>query len=184
MQIKKLTPSGKFDPSRDMVKGYRKQSVATAWKHHLNAFNSQNLLDIMQDYTNKSVVTAFDHTTGVMFEAEGIKQIAELYTRMWQKSWGTSLAMPVIKIMENTPSLPGSVLAIRRCPSCEVESGADTILFSEDNKIIRHNIAISSVSPGHGSCQLDCQTGGELYHSALSSSVCAHDSISLCVYVV
>ena len=136
-----------------MQKDYRKKSVAAAWKHHLKAFTSRKLEQMMQDYTDKSVVTSFDHTTGMLYIAEGLDAIATLYSSMFKELSDTSdLAVPVIKIMESTPTMDGSVYLIWKCPSCGIKSGTDTIIFSADNKIIRHNIALSSdTTHAHGS---------------------------------
>ena len=128
-----------------MQKDYKQDSVQAAWDNHFSAFGAQDVNQIMQDYTEQSVLKAFDHTTGVMLTAKGLDQIAQFFADLFATLADTSaLAAPVIKIMEGTSTLDGSVYLIWSCTSSGITSATDTFIHSADNKIIRQNIAYTS----------------------------------------
>ena len=63
---------------------YQPTSVAAAWNNHFAAFDSQDVGQIVQDYTAESVVQVFDHTSGTLKTAEGVAQIAQLYAELFE----------------------------------------------------------------------------------------------------
>ena len=94
----------------DIKKDYKAATVEAAWDNHFAAFGSQDVTRIMQDYTEKSVLKAFDHTTGMLLTAKGLAQITQFFVDLFEVlSDPSALAAPVIRIMEGTSTLDGSV---------------------------------------------------------------------------
>ena len=125
--------------------GYQQASVAAMWNNHFGAFDSQDVGQIALDYTAQSVVQVFDHTAGTLKTAEGIGQIAQLYAELFATmSDVAGMAGDYIDIMEGTTTLDGSVYRAWKCPSSGITSATDTVIFSSDNRVIRHTIVIAS----------------------------------------
>ena len=128
-----------------MQSGYKKASVKEAWANHFAAFGAQKVDQIMQDYTDKSVLKAFDHTTGTLVTAKGLREIAQFFADLFAMLSDTSkLKAPVIASMEGTSTLDGSVYLIWSCSSSGITSATDTFIHDSANKIIRQNIAYES----------------------------------------
>ena len=53
---------------------YSKPDVQSAWDNHFAAFGGQNVPAIMKDYTQDSVLKAFDHSTGALLTAAGYRR--------------------------------------------------------------------------------------------------------------
>ena len=131
--------------SPKMQSGYKKASVKEAWANHFAAFGAQKVDQIMQDYTDKSVLKAFDHTTGTLVTAKGLREIAQFFADLFAMLSDTSkLKAPVIASMEGTSTLDGSVYLIWSCSSSGITSATDTFIHDSANKIIRQNIAYES----------------------------------------
>ena len=124
---------------------YKPGSVKAAWDNHFAAFGAQDVTRIMQDYTEKSVLKAFDHTTGTLLTAKGLAQIAQFFTDLFNTLSDTSaLAAPVIRTMEGTKTVDGSVYLIWSCASSGITSALDTFIHGADHRIVRQNIAFTS----------------------------------------
>ena len=131
--------------SPKMQSGYKKASVKDAWANHFAAFGAQKVDQIMQDYTDKSVLKAFDHTTGTLLTAKGLREIAQFFADLFAMlSDRSKLKAPVIETMEGTSTLDGSVYLIWSCSSSGITSATDTFIHDSANKIIRQNIAYES----------------------------------------
>lgn len=129
-----------------MQENYMQDTVAGAWAHHFAAFGAQDVDKIMQDYTENSVLKAFDHTTGTLVTAKGLNQIAQFFSDLFATLYDVStLGAPVINVTESTSVTDGSVYLIWSCPSSGITSATDTFIHSPTTrKIVRQNIAFAS----------------------------------------
>merc|ERR1712226_949025 len=101
----------------------------------------------MQDYSEKSVLEAFDHSTGTLTSATGLAQIQSFFEGLFATLSDTSkLAAPVIEPTED----PKQTYLVWSCPSSGITSATDTFVFGADNKIVRQNIAFASAGGGAG----------------------------------
>ena len=124
---------------------YKPISVEAAWNNHIVGFVEQNVNLVVQDYTEESVVTLFDHTEGTLLTAKGLSQIKQMYMNFFQMLFDISeMEAPIMKIAEGTSTYDGSVFQVWKCPSSGITSAAETYVFSSDNKISRQNIAYTT----------------------------------------
>ena len=98
---------------------------------------------IMQDYTEASVLKAFDHSTGTLTTAVGLAQIQTFFVGLFGALSDTSaLAAPEIDTTEG----PKQTYLVWSCSSSGITSATDTFMYGADNKITRQNIAYASAA--------------------------------------
>merc|ERR1719247_3943476 len=119
---------------------YKAATVQAAWDNHFEAFGGQDVAKIMLDYTEESVLKAFNHATGKLDTRKGMAEIQNFFEGLFGVLKDTSgLAAPVIEVTE----APKQVYLVWSCPTSGIVSATDTFMFDEGNKIRRQNIAFT-----------------------------------------
>jgi hypothetical protein len=124
---------------------YTATSVQAAWDNHFAAFGGQDVDQIMLDYTEASVLWAWDHADldSNVTVATGLDEIRDFFGGLFAQLDDLELlAAPVVDVTEE----PAQVYLIWSCPSSDIESATDTFIFDEANKILRQNIAFTTGS--------------------------------------
>jgi hypothetical protein len=104
--------------------------VEAAWQNHFAAFGSQNLAVVMEEYTEESIVTEYNHIGGTLEVFKGKAEIQEWYIRFFKRLFDLSdLAAPVITITEPDGDEPGNVLSVFRAPASGFAEATGTFLF-------------------------------------------------------
>jgi len=117
--------------------------VQAAWDNHFGAFGSQNIDQILLDYTEESMINVYDQFARVWTVYDGLARVRELFTGLFaQLNNLTTLSAPVVRVEEN----PGQVFLIWNCPGVGYESATDTFLFT-GNKISIQNVVFRYVAP-------------------------------------
>merc|ERR1712061_826021 len=100
-------------------RAYAPASVQEAWDNHFAAFGAQDVDKIMLDYTDRSVLKAFNHLDGKLQTATGLAEIRTFFTNLFAMLSDLSdLAAPVIEVTED----PKQVYLIWSCGSSGVVS--------------------------------------------------------------
>jgi len=129
--------------------------VQSAWDNHFAAFGGQDVDRILQDYTEKSVITVYDQTSGAQTVFTGLAGVRECFTGLFARLSDTSdLAAPVQEVHEAANGQPGSVLLIWKCPASGYAEATDTFIFDSDGKIIRQNVVVTDTQSNGGSYPL------------------------------
>ena len=123
---------------------YSASSVQSAWDNHFAAFGAQDVDKIMLDYSDTSVLKAFDHRTQALVTCTGRGQIRDFFINLFATLSDTSeLAAPVIEVTEAPAK---QIYLIWSCASSGIVSATDTFMFDDNYKISRQNIAYTSVT--------------------------------------
>jgi hypothetical protein len=127
--------------------------VQASWDNHFAAFGGQDVDRILLDYTEQSVITVYDQTTGTNTVYEGLAGVRTCFEGLFASLFDTSdLAAPVITVKEASAHEPGSVFLIWRAPASGYSEATDTFIFDSSSKILWQNVVVSYSDPrGDGS---------------------------------
>ncbi len=123
----------------------KQQSPKATWDNHFAAFGAQDLAKIMEDYTEESVVSVYNHTTGAHDAYAGLARVRKFFTELFATlSDLSALAAPLVEVTE-APA-PKSVFLAWSCPSSGLVSVSDTFLLDDAFKIARQNINVTTAA--------------------------------------
>lgn len=92
----------------------------------------------MLDYTEDSVLKAYEHGAGELTTATGTSEIRKFFEGLFGLLADLStLDAPVVEVTES----PKQVYLIWKCPGSHVAAAQDTFIYADDFKILRQNIA-------------------------------------------
>lgn len=125
----------------------------SAWDNHFSAFGTQDVEKILIDYSEDSIITTFDQTTGAKTVFNGLAGARECFVGLFASLSDTSdLAAPQQVVKEATKDAPGSVFLIWSCPASGYSQATDTFIFDAASKILRQNVVFAFQDPkGDGS---------------------------------
>lgn len=104
--------------------------VEAAWQNHFAAFGSQNLAAVLEEYTEESIVTEYNHIGGTLEVFKGKAEIRGWYIRFFKRLFDLSdLAAPSITITEPDGDEPGNVLSVFSAPASGLAEATGTFLF-------------------------------------------------------
>lgn len=137
--------------------------VQPAWDNHFAAFGSQNVDQILLDYTDESVVTVYNVKSGKQDVYKGLAQVETCFEGLFATLHDLSrLEAPVIDVNEGAV---GSVFLMWKCPSSGVDLATDTFLF-EGPKVAKQNVVLWTADPGElGTSASTEPTGGTVQAS-------------------
>jgi len=119
-----------------------------AWDNHFSAFGTQDVEKILIDYSEDSVITTFDQTTGTKTEYKGLAGARECFVGLFKSlSDLKDLAAPVQVVKEATADAPGSVFLVWKCPASGYTQATDTFIFDASSKILRQNVVFVYQDP-------------------------------------
>jgi len=116
-------------------------SAAQRWQHHYEAFSSKSTQMILEDYTEESIINAYDDATGQKCVFQGLKQIGGYFDQIWL----TLTDLSTMGTIGSTPSITESpraqIFLIAAVPGVGVTHEVDSfILDPNDNyKILQQN---------------------------------------------
>jgi glutathione S-transferase len=121
---------------------YNPTSTQEAWDNHFTAFGAQNVDQILLDYTEESVLKAFDSTTKQLTTAKGIEEIKAFFANLFNVlSDLSALDAPVVEVTE----APFKQVYLNwSCISSGILQAHDSFYFDDNFKIIRQNIGYTS----------------------------------------
>lgn len=124
-----------------------------AWDNHFSAFGTQDVEKILIDYSEDSVITTFDQTTGSKTVFTGLAGARECFVGLFASLPDCSdLAAPVQVVKEASKDAPASVFLIWSCPASGYSQATDTFIFDASSKILRQNVVFAYQDPkGDGS---------------------------------
>eukprot|EP00999_Lentomonas_sp_LEN2_P000984 NODE_1991_length_679_cov_76.177536_g1941_i0.p1 GENE.NODE_1991_length_679_cov_76.177536_g1941_i0~~NODE_1991_length_679_cov_76.177536_g1941_i0.p1 ORF type:complete len:178 (-),score=34.81 NODE_1991_length_679_cov_76.177536_g1941_i0:73-606(-) len=116
-----------------------KEQLQAAWDNHFSAFGEQDIEKILVDYTDASVISVVETSTGEKKDYNGLSGVREFFTGLFERlSDLSALKAPVIELTD----LPKHVFLVWECPSSGITKATDTFIFDANNKIIRQNIVV------------------------------------------
>jgi len=126
-------------------------TVQASWDNHFAAFGSQNVEQILKDYTETSVINVYNQSTGTQKTYKGIAGATDCFTGLFKALSDLSdLAAPVIEVHEPSGEEPGSVLLIWSCKASGFQQATDTFIFDAAGKIVRQNVVCVNTNEAAG----------------------------------
>lgn len=120
---------------------YAPSSTQEAWDNHFNAFATQNVTEILWDYTEDSTVVVWDHQSQTDTTYEGLAQIETLFEALFTDLYDlTELTAPVVDVQ------PNMVFLVWSCPSSGFNQVTDSFIFNDDHTI-RYQTIFSDYQP-------------------------------------
>jgi len=117
--------------------------VQQSWDNHFAAFGGQDVERVLLDYTEDSMITVYDQTSGAQTVHRGLRGVRDCFTGLFARLSDLSdLAAPVIEVHEAANGQPGSVFLIWRCPASGYAEATDTFIFDSRGKILRQNVVV------------------------------------------
>jgi len=114
-------------------------AVHDSWNNHFAAFGAQDVDKVLQDYTNKSVITVYNQADGTKTVFKGLDGVKDCFTGLFKSLFDTSdLAAPIIHVEEDT----GMVFLVWSAAASGYMHATDTFIFDEDAKIFRQNVVV------------------------------------------
>jgi hypothetical protein len=121
--------------------------VHTAWANHFQAFGSQSVEKILEDYVEDSVITVYNQIKGMpagKTEYKGLDGVKECFSGLFKSLKNTKdLEAPVQHVEECSSSGPGHVFLIWSCPASGYKRATDTFIFNSSGKILRQNVVVA-----------------------------------------
>jgi len=114
---------------------YKPKCAQDVFDNHFDAFGEQNIDKIMLDYTEDSILTGFDWSSGDAFEKRGVADIRAMFSGFWDAVGKWKVMEAPHKQCTDTPFKTGFLLWAapqNGCPQC-----TDTFVYDDDFKIIR-----------------------------------------------
>jgi len=142
--------------------------IQQAAERFVSAWLGQNMEQILSEYTENSVVTVYDQTSGRLSTITGLEQIQGLFTDTFNRIGTTEIVMPVVDTHEATNSEPGSVFIVWSAPASGYVEASATFIYDDNAKILKHNIAITDSTSDADSYPVSSEapTGSGPVHSA------------------
>eukprot|EP00040_Diaphanoeca_grandis_P003275 m.24464 g.24464 ORF g.24464 m.24464 type:complete len:445 (+) comp14615_c0_seq1:107-1441(+) len=125
------------------------KSMNEFWEEFHQSYLEQDVATILHHYVESSTVTCVDHVTNVTKTYTGLTSddgtdIRSFYVDFFKTlSDLTFYSTPGVEITEN----PNQAIMAWKCPSSNVISGSDTIVFDESFNVVRHITAYTTVQP-------------------------------------
>jgi len=109
----------------------------------------------MLDYSELSIITIYDQTTGSKTVHSGMAGVRTCFEGLFTSLFETKdLEAPVQIVKEARKHEPGSVLLVWRCPASGYSQATDTFIFDSSGKIFRQNVVVVYQDPrGDGSVE-------------------------------
>jgi len=155
-----LNPMVPVSPTSLLVEGVAASVVVqTAWDNHFAAFGEQNVVKILQDYNDDSVVRVYNHADGKLEVFKGLGGIERLFTSLFKSLFNTADLAARVAVHEASGSEPGSVLLTWSCAASGYAEATDTFVFDVNGKITSQNVVVTYVdsnpvsSPVHDAWQ-------------------------------
>jgi len=129
------------------------EPVQAAWDNHFAAFGGQDVEKILKDYTEQSVITVYDQTTGTNTVYKGLAGVRTCFEGLFKSLFDCSnLDAPVQVVREAAAGEPGSVFLVWKCPASGFAQCTDTFIFDCNSKILWQNVVVVYQDPnGDGS---------------------------------
>jgi len=145
--------------------------IQQAAESFVSAWLGQNMEQILSEYTENSVVTVYDQTSGSLSTNTGLEQIQGLFTDTFNRIETTGVVMPVVDTHEATNSEPGSVFLVWSAPASGYVEATDTFIYDDNAKILKHNIVITDSTSDANSYPVASEfpTGSGPVHSAFNN---------------
>merc|ERR1712232_1444388 len=122
--------------------------VHDAWDNHFSAFGAHDVDKILEDYTEKSIITVYNQVDGsqtVFTCLDGVKKcFAGLFKSLFDMS---DIKAPIQVVKEASDSEPGSVFLIWSAVKSGYLEATDTFVFDADGKITTQNVVVTYQNP-------------------------------------
>jgi len=151
-------------------------SVQASWDNHFAAFGALNLEQILLDYTEDSIITVYDQTSGSNTVFAGMAGVRECFEGLFGRLTDLSdLAAPVADVQEAAGGEPGSVFLIWSCPASGYAEATDTFIFDGNAKILRQNVVVVDTQSDASAYPLTSEspTGSGAVHDGFSNHFAA-----------
>jgi ketosteroid isomerase-like protein len=109
------------------------QRMQSGHENHVAAFGSQNLEQIMQDYSEESVLVTYNKANGESCEHCGIAAIRKMFEGTFKAMTDLSTFEAIHNQVYTFPN--GNAFLVWKCPSSHVEYATDTFIFDQNGKI-------------------------------------------------
>jgi len=172
-----FSPEGKI-LRQNVVVHYEVESptVQASWDNHFAAFGALNLEQILLDYTEDSIITVYDQTSGSNTVFAGMAGVRECFEGLFGRLTDLSdLAAPVADVQEAAGGEPGSVFLIWSCPASGYAEATDTFIFDGNAKILRQNVVVVDTQSDASAYPLTSEspTGSGAVHDGFSNHFAA-----------
>jgi len=126
-------------------------TVKAAWDNHFSAFGSKDVDKILKDYSETSVITVHDQTTGANTVYRGLAGVRNCFDGLFTSlSDMSDVAAPVQVVREPAEHEPGSVFLVWKCPASGYTQATDTFIFDGSGKILWQNLVVVYQDPKGG----------------------------------
>jgi hypothetical protein len=134
--------------SQNVVVYHTPPVVQAAWDNHFAAFGAQDVEKILQDYSEQSVITVYEQSTGSRTVYSGLDGVRTCFDGLFKSLFDTSnLDAPVQVVKEASLVEPGSVFLIWNCLASGYSQATDTFIFDSAGKIFRQNVVVVYQDP-------------------------------------
>jgi hypothetical protein len=125
---------------------YNPSNTQQAWDNHFEAFGTQNVTQIMWDYTETSLVQVYNFADETHSTYTGLTEIQGMFEGLFLDLYNySSLVAPVVEVVDGTADDAGLVFLVWECPQVGYYQASDTFIF-DNTTITYQNIVINATS--------------------------------------
>jgi len=122
--------------------------VHDAWDNHFSAFGAHDVDKILEDYTEKSIITVYNQVDGSQTVFTGLDGVKKCFAGLFKSLFDMSdIKAPIQVVKEASDSEPGSVFLIWSAAKSGYLEATDTFVFDADGKITTQNVVVTYQNP-------------------------------------